>query len=187
MQNSIIENDRFSTEKKAAIIRVVAPVQSGSQEKGESPKNLGRKKAVVQFGSVPPYSLVVIGCAKALKFGNKKNLMLCYENDGDSVVLSIGCYTSSIYIILLCANINLLMNELNKLHDYNCNTDSLMVNFQRFKPAKYHIPSPDPNPRQVIPIYIKNSTEVSQYKPSNCVLFIRVIAEMLSHHPNMIY
>jgi len=32
VQNSIIENDRFSTEKKAAIIRVVAPLQSGSQK-----------------------------------------------------------------------------------------------------------------------------------------------------------
>ena len=70
MHNNIIEKDRFSTVKKAAIIRVVAPVQSGSQEMGEGPKNWG-KKAAVQFGSVPPYSLVVIECAKALKFGNK--------------------------------------------------------------------------------------------------------------------
>jgi len=114
-------------------------------------------------------------------------MLLCYHNDEDSVALSIACYTSSTYSILLCASINLLMNELNKLHDYNCNTDSLMVNFQRSKPAKYHTPSPGPNPRQVIPIYITSSTDASQYKPSNYVLFIRVIAEMLSHHPNMIY
>jgi len=114
-------------------------------------------------------------------------MLLCYDNDGDSAALSIGCYMSSIYSILLCASMNLLMNELNKLHDYNCNTDSLMVNFQRFKPAKHDTPSPAPNPRQVIPMYITNSTEASQYKFSKCVLFIRVTAEMLSHHPNKIY
>jgi hypothetical protein len=113
--------------------------------------------------------------------------MLCYDNDWDSVALYTGCYMSSIYSILLCASINLLMNELNKLHDYNCNTDSLIVNFQRFKPAKQHTPSSDPNRRQVIPTYITNSTEASQYKTSNCVLFIRVTAKMLSHHPYKIY
>jgi len=101
---------------------------------------------------------------------SQKLILFCYNNGGDSVVLSMGCYTSSIYSILLCASINLLTNELNKLHDYNCNTDSLMVNFQRFKPAKYHTPSPDPNSRQVIAIYITKSTQAFQYKPSNCTV-----------------
>ena len=107
-------------------------------------------------------------------------MFLCYDNDGDADALYTGCYMSSIYSIQLCARINLLMNELTKLHDHNCNTDSLMVNFQRFKPAKHHTPSSDPNARQVIPIYIINCTEASQYKPSNSVLFIQVIAKIYS-------
>jgi len=72
VQNSIIENDRFSTEKKAAIIRVVAPCSLVVKKRVKTPK-IWEKKAAVQFGSVPPYSLVVIGCAKSLKFGNKKS------------------------------------------------------------------------------------------------------------------
>ena len=51
MHNNIIEKDLFSTERKGAIIRVVAPVQSGSQEMCEGPKNWGEKK--------PPCSSVV--------------------------------------------------------------------------------------------------------------------------------
>jgi len=47
VHNNIIEKDRFSTGKNAAIIRVVAPVQSGS------------KKSHLQSGNVPPYILVV--------------------------------------------------------------------------------------------------------------------------------
>ena len=113
--------------------------------------------------------------------------MLCYDNDWHSVALYTGCHMSRIYSILLCASINLLTNELNKLHDYNCNTDSLMVNFQRFKPANQHTPSSDPNTRRVISTYITNSIEASQYKTSNCVLFIRVIVQMLSHSPYKIY
>jgi len=53
---NIIEKDRFSTGKNAAIIRVFALVKSGSQNWAEDPK-FG-KKAIVQSGSVPPYSLV---------------------------------------------------------------------------------------------------------------------------------
>ena len=57
MHKYIIEKDRFSTGKNVAIIRVVTPVQSGSQKMGRSPQI--RQKAAVQFGNVPPYSLVV--------------------------------------------------------------------------------------------------------------------------------
>ena len=57
----MIEKDRFSTGKNTAIIRVVAPVQSGSQkERVKAPKIRGRKiKPAVLFGSVPPYNIVV--------------------------------------------------------------------------------------------------------------------------------
>jgi len=55
---NIIEKDRFSTGKKAAIIRVFAPVQSGSHKMGRSPQN-SKPPPAVQSGSVPPYSLVV--------------------------------------------------------------------------------------------------------------------------------
>jgi len=113
-------------------------------------------------------------------------MLLFYDNEGDSVALYTGCHMSSIYSIMLCAGINLLMN-LNRLRDYNCNTDSLMVNFQRFKPAKQHTPSSDPNSRQVMPTYITNSTGASQHKSSNCVLFIRLIAKLLSHNPYKMY
>jgi len=75
VHNYITEKDRFSTGKNAAIIRVVTPVQSDSKKRmGKSPKIRGRrKKPAVQFVTVPPYSLVVKKCAKALKFGNKKS------------------------------------------------------------------------------------------------------------------
>ena len=55
---NIIEKNRFSTGNKAAIIRVVAPVQSGSQKMGRSPQN-SKPPPAVQSGSVAPYSLVV--------------------------------------------------------------------------------------------------------------------------------
>jgi len=46
VHNNIIQKDRFSTGKNAAINRVVAPVLSAS------------KKATVQSGNVPPYILL---------------------------------------------------------------------------------------------------------------------------------
>ena len=49
MHNYIIENDRFSTGKNAAIIRVVASVQSASQEMGKSPQIRGRKGVCGRF------------------------------------------------------------------------------------------------------------------------------------------
>jgi len=49
--NNYIENDRFSAGKKAAIIGVVAPVQSGSRTKwAEAPLF---EAAAVLFGNVP--------------------------------------------------------------------------------------------------------------------------------------
>ena len=45
MDNYIIEKDRFSDGKNGAIIRVVAPVQFGSQEMGKSHQNRGRKSS----------------------------------------------------------------------------------------------------------------------------------------------
>jgi len=56
---SIIEKDRFSTEKKAAIIRMVAHGQSGSQKNGQKPPKFEAAPPAVQSGSVPPYSVVV--------------------------------------------------------------------------------------------------------------------------------
>jgi len=43
--NNIIEKDRFSTGEKAAIIRVLAPVQSGSEKEWvKAPQNSREKK-----------------------------------------------------------------------------------------------------------------------------------------------
>jgi len=48
-----------SGKKKAAIIGVVAHVQSGSQKNGQKPPKFETAPPAVQSGSVPPYSLVV--------------------------------------------------------------------------------------------------------------------------------
>lgn len=87
-----------------------------------------------------------------------------------------------VYSILLCGSIKLLINELNQIHDYNCNTDSLRVKLHRLKTTEHYTPSVDPNPSQVSPIYITNSTEASPYKSSVRVLFTPVITKMLCHH-----
>jgi len=50
VHNYIIENYRLSTGKNAAIISVVAPVQSGSQKWTEAQI----QKTAVQFGNVLP-------------------------------------------------------------------------------------------------------------------------------------
>ena len=47
MHNYIIEKDRFSTGKHAAIIRVVDSVQSGSQEICKSPQIRARKSCTL--------------------------------------------------------------------------------------------------------------------------------------------
>jgi len=51
VHNYIIEKDRFSTGKNAAIIRVDATVQSGSKKMCKSPKIRG--ESPVQFINVP--------------------------------------------------------------------------------------------------------------------------------------
>jgi len=66
VHNNIIENDRISTGKIAAIIRVVAPVQSGSQKMGRRSKKFEAAPPAVQSGSVPPYSHVVKNRRKVL-------------------------------------------------------------------------------------------------------------------------
>jgi len=75
---NIIEKGRFPTGKKAVIIRVFSPVQSGTHKMGRSPQN-SKPPPAVQSGSVPPYSLVVKNVQKpsnseikkaAVKFGS---------------------------------------------------------------------------------------------------------------------
>jgi len=45
---TIIEKGSFSTGKNAAIIRIVAPVQSGRKKIGKSPQNSGEKKKALR-------------------------------------------------------------------------------------------------------------------------------------------
>ena len=56
---------------------MVAPCSLVVKKREKAPK-IGEKKAAVQFGSVPPYNLVVIECAKDLKFRNKKKAAVQY-------------------------------------------------------------------------------------------------------------
>jgi len=73
IHNYIIEKNRFRW-KKAATIRVVALVVTGSEKEWvKAPKFGGVRMPAVQFGSVPPYSLVVQKIFKTLKFGNNRS------------------------------------------------------------------------------------------------------------------
>jgi len=65
VSNNITEKEKFSIGKNAAIIRVVAPVQSGSQKMGKSPKIRGEKSRRSVWYCTP-YSIVVKKWAKAV-------------------------------------------------------------------------------------------------------------------------